>query len=89
MDVDADLAFASFREGIEKKIGDADAVTHLNLAQAYGQMGLMADAIRQAAITLGEGTPLAVASRALNWIFSPDLARPDAMGTIARMLQGE
>ena len=86
--VDVGNVFASSKAGIEN-IGDADDVTHLDLAQAYGEMGLMPDAIREAATALREGAPLTIASRALNWIFSPGRAEPDALGTVARILQSE
>jgi hypothetical protein len=88
-DVDVEKVLASFKAGVEKHISDADAVTHLDLAHAYGEMGLMGDAIREGATALREGAPLPVASRALNWIFSPGRARSDALGAVARILQSE
>jgi hypothetical protein len=65
-DVDVEKVLASFKVGIEKHIGDANDVVHFDLAAANGEMGLMADAIREAATPLREGAPLTVAGRALN-----------------------
>jgi hypothetical protein len=89
VDIDVEEVFAVFKAGVEKQISTDDASTHLDLAQAYGEMGLMADALRAAATALGERAPLTVASRALNCIFSPGRAEPDALPTIARALRSE
>jgi hypothetical protein len=63
-------------------------LVHLDLARAYGEMGLMDDAIREAATALGERAPAAIASQAMNWMFSPPRAEPDALRIIARALRG-
>ena len=62
-----------------------DARTHLDLAIAYGEMGLSFDAIRSAANALHERAPLSVASRALDWLFGPARARP---GTLRALIDG-
>ena len=85
--IDAEEAFASFKAGVAKEIRFDDAVAHFDLALAYGGMGLMLDAIREAATALGERAPLALASRAVNWIFASERAHPDALETIARGLR--
>jgi hypothetical protein len=77
------------KAAVEKQIGSDATQAHLDLAHAYGEMGLMADAIREAATALGEGARLTLASQALNWLFSPKRAHPDALPTIARILRGE
>ena len=53
--------FAAFKAGVAKQISADDAQTHFNLAVAYGEMGLLADAVREAAIALGEAASLPVA----------------------------
>ena len=73
---------------VEKQLG-TDALAHLDLAQAYGDMGLMDDALRTAAVALEERATLPIASRALNWMFSPGRAEPDALPTVARILRSE
>src|ERR1700683_5344748 len=45
---------------VEKHIG-TDALAHLDLAQAYGDMGRMDDALRTAAVALEERAPLPIA----------------------------
>jgi hypothetical protein len=87
--VNVEEVYTAFKAGMEKHISVDDASTHLDLAQAYGEMGLMADALRTATTALGERAPLTIASRALNWIFSPGRAAPDALPTIARILRSE
>ncbi len=88
-EVNVEELFATFKLGVEKHIGAEDALTHLDLGRAYGEMGLMADAIREVATALGERAPRTIASEALNWILSPERAHPDALRTIASMLRDE
>jgi hypothetical protein len=73
---------------VGKHLG-TDALAHLDLAQAYGEMGLMEDALRTAATALEKRAPLPIASQALNWMFSPGRAEPDALPTVARILRSE
>jgi hypothetical protein len=88
-DANAEEICAGFKAGVEKNISADDALAHFDLAQAYDEMGLMGDAIREAATALGERAPPAVAGRALNWLFLPGRAEPDALRAIARTLQSE
>jgi hypothetical protein len=69
---------------VMQEIGD-DAVVHFDLAVAYDQAGLVADAVREAARALGGKAPLAFTARVLSWLFARNRARPDAWPTIARM----
>jgi hypothetical protein len=88
-DLNFEEVFAGFRAGVEKHIRSEDAQTHLDLAVAYGEMGLMADAVREAAIALGERAPIRIADQTLNWILSPERAHVDALPIIAKILRGE
>jgi hypothetical protein len=86
---DVEEILAAFKTGLEKHIRVEDASVHLDLAQAYGEMGLMGDAIREAATALGERAPATIASQAMNWIFSRQRAEPDALRIIASGLRNE
>ena len=87
-DLNAEEVFASFKAGVAKQISADDAQTHLDLAVAYGEMGLRADAIREAAIALGERAPVPIANRAMKWLFAPGRASPDALPTLVASLRG-
>ena len=88
VELDVEEVLAAFRTGLARHLS-ADALVHLDLAQAYGEMGLMGDAVREAATALGERAPATIASQALNWLFSPGRAEPDALRSIARALRSE
>jgi hypothetical protein len=85
--VNVEEVFTAFKEGLARHLSTDDAQSHFDLAVAYGEMGLMADAIREAVIAFGEGAPLPIASRALNWLFAPGRAHPDALRTIVASLR--
>jgi len=88
-EVNAEEVFAAFKAGVEKQISADDAQTHLDLAVAYGEMGLIADAVREAATALGERASPTIATRAVNWLFAPGRAHPEALRTISRTLRSE
>jgi tetratricopeptide (TPR) repeat protein len=43
-EVDVDLVFAKFKEGVKAVVKDSDAATHYDLGLAYREMGLLDDA---------------------------------------------
>ena len=74
---------AELKRGVEREIAADDAHTRLELAIAYDAMGLMNDAIREAAIAFDERAPEAIARRALDWLFAPERC---TKGTLASLL---
>ncbi len=50
--IDTAPVFEAFKEGVAKQISDQDAESHLNLAEAYREMGLFLDARREAGIAI-------------------------------------
>jgi hypothetical protein len=68
-------AAASFEELRERLPQASDASTHLDLAIAYREMGLPADAVEEAGVALRNQTSLTPreCSTALSLIFAPDL----------------
>jgi hypothetical protein len=85
---DANLkeVFEQFKTGVQQQIGD-NAQAHFDLAVAYDEMGLVADAVREAATALGAKAPLAFKTRVLSWLFARERARPDALAAITTMLR--
>jgi hypothetical protein len=84
--VDAEEVFRKFKEGIAREIPAGDAQSHADLAMAYGEMGLMADAFREAAIALRETAPRPIVCRVLAWMFDPAHARPEAVAVLRAMM---
>ncbi|HEY6728564.1 MAG TPA: tetratricopeptide repeat protein, partial [Polyangiaceae bacterium] len=46
-DVDVDLVFEKFKEGVRAQVSEADSSTHYDLGVAYKEMGLLSDAIQE------------------------------------------
>lgn len=46
-DVDVDLVFEKFKEGVRAQVSEADSSTHYDLGVAYKEMGLLADACQE------------------------------------------
>jgi hypothetical protein len=69
---------------------DAEKVfrAHADLALAYSDMGLLSDALREAAIALHETAPRAIVHRVLAWMFDPVRARPDALAALRAAMMG-
>jgi hypothetical protein len=84
--VDPEAVFRKFKEGIASEIPAGNAQAHADLAMAYAEMGLMADAFREAAIALRETAPRPVVRRVLGWLFDPAHARPDALAVLRAMM---
>ena len=61
----------------------SDIQPHCDLAIAYAETGLDADAIREGAVALGENVPRHVAQRFFAWLFDPPRARPGALRAVA------
>jgi hypothetical protein len=72
---------ALFEEFKRTQVTD-DARAHLDLARAYGEMGLTFDAIRSAGSALHESAPLSIARLALEWLFARNRAEPGALETL-------
>jgi hypothetical protein len=85
--INVEEVFAAFKRGAEKQASADDAQAHLDLAGAYGEMGLMTDAVREGSVALGAGASLAISSRALNWLFARGRAHPDALPAVVADLR--
>jgi hypothetical protein len=81
--MDLERVFTEFKRGVEKAISVDDAQTRLDLAIAYAEMGLMHDAVREAAHAFSERAPDTVARHAAEWLFAP---RRCARGTLTSLL---
>lgn len=46
-DVDVDLVFEKFKEGVRAQVSEADSSTHYDLGVAYKEMGLLSDACQE------------------------------------------
>lgn len=71
-----DAAFERFKEGVARQISPGDAHSHLNLAAAYAEMGLLLDARREAGMAVRATHP-EVALEALTLLLAPPLLRGD------------
>jgi hypothetical protein len=83
---DAERAFADFKAGVAGVIADADVFAHLELANAYAEMGLAIDAVRSAARVLSADAGPLLAQRAVELIFGQH-ARPDALEYTLRAMR--
>jgi hypothetical protein len=85
--LDIEEVFREFKEGVAKHIADDDFSAHFELARAYAEMGLVPDALREAAIAIQERAPHATAMRALNWVLDPARAKPEAFALLVSALR--
>lgn len=85
-DVDVEKVFRRFREGVRKQIAVEDVDSHLALATAYREMGLVADAVREAATAFEHASDHARKNDALSIVLDPRLLQPDALGYLRRWL---
>lgn len=85
-EIDLDRAFEAFKEGVAKQISAGDAASHGRLAEAYREMGLHADAIREAAIAVAAATVPATAKAPLAFLLTPPLLTPDGLGRLRERL---
>jgi len=85
-DIDPDRLFEEFKEGVAKNISVNDANSHSHLAEAYREMGLYADAVREAALALGAAVATRTADIPLRLLLTAPLLRPDGLERLRRRL---
>lgn len=84
-EIDVDAAFERFKEGVARHISPGDAHSHLNLAVAYAEMGLLLDARREAGMAVRATHP-EVALEALTLLLAPPLLRDDGVAHLRAYL---
>lgn len=84
-DGDAEELFQRFKEGVAQAISPDDFQSHADLAQAYKEMGLNTDALREAAVALESPK----ASRtALRVVLTAPLLKPGGLEELKVRLGG-
>jgi hypothetical protein len=86
-DVDAEELFRRFTEGVAATISPDDTQSHADLSQAYKEMGLNSDALREAAIALERGTNPEVIRAALRVVLTAPLLKPGGLKELKARLQ--
>lgn len=85
--------FQEFKAGVEKQIPVEDFEVHYDLAEAYREMGLLADALREAGLVLlttaTRVTPIAtkMTDLALRLVLTPPLLEPRGITALERLLR--
>jgi hypothetical protein len=79
--------FPSFKEGVSNAISPDDAASHADLAVAYAEMGLRADALREAGIALTITSRSPVTQVALRVLFGSALMTPSGLRALQRRLR--
>jgi hypothetical protein len=67
------VLFAEFKRGVERVLSAEDVESHLNLGLAYREMGLCADAVREAAVALLAARDEATRKTALEMLLTEPL----------------
>lgn len=83
---DADQVFEAFKEGVAQQIAKDDADSHLNLAEAYSEMGLLVDARREAAVAITAGSTTRTTIAALRLLLTPPLLPDGALNRLRERL---
>jgi hypothetical protein len=90
-EVERDLR--EFKAGVAKQISAEDFESHFDLAEAYREMGLFDDALREAAVVLTTASPklTAVATKVteltLRLVLTPPLLKPRGLDQLRRQLR--
>jgi len=84
---DVEEAFRSFKEGVAAEIAADDTRAHADLALAYAEMGLSADALREASLVLGRAADVDATETALRAVLSPSLVKPSGLRELKRRLR--
>lgn len=81
--------FVDFTKGLERVAASADAETHLDLGMAYGEMGLVGDALMEAAraLRLEHHLSRTRAREALGLLFNRRHLRVDLDATLVELRQ--
>jgi hypothetical protein len=77
--IDVEAVWAAFRRGVEAQIAPSDVDSHLRLADAYVEMGLHEDAVREAVVAFHGARDRAQAEGALRLLLSAPLLKPGGL----------
>ncbi|HSQ63766.1 MAG TPA: hypothetical protein VLM85_11155 [Polyangiaceae bacterium] len=78
--------FAKFKQGVRNMVSPNDVLAHCDLATAYKEMGLAADALREATVAFAPDVEHRFANWMFNMVFDPGTARPEAfLAVVARL----
>ncbi len=83
---DSDRAFEEFKSAVATAIPKEDADSHLNLAEAYSEMGLYLDARREAAAAIASPSTKRTTAAALRLLLTPPLLPKDALARLRERL---
>jgi hypothetical protein len=86
-EIDVERVFDAFREGITKQISTDDVDSHTHLAEAYREMGMYVDAVREAAIAVTGALAPRSAQGPLGLLLTPPLLRWDGMERLRQRLR--
>lgn len=87
IDREASEALAEFKRGVEKAIGSDNGEAHLNLAQAYAEMGLYEDARREAGTAILAGAVRSFVQPALRILLTEPLLSSDGRQRLRELLR--
>jgi hypothetical protein len=85
-EIDIERVFDQFKEGVAKQISADDVDSHTHLAEAYREMGMYVDAVREAAIAVTAAVAPRSAEGPLGFLLTPPLLRPDGLGRLRERL---
>jgi hypothetical protein len=87
--IDVEEVSRTFQAALASGVSGYDAMPHADLAQAYKEMGLNSDALREAAIVLdGRTSPSRDATRiALTVVLTAGLLKPDGLKELKSRLR--
>jgi hypothetical protein len=81
-----DEALVRFKESVRDQISDEDAESHANLAEAYREMGLYEDSIREAAMAVAAARDARVMKTAVEMLLSTPLLKRGGLGPLRTRL---
>lgn len=87
LSVDAEKVCAELKERVAATLSPDDARAHYDLACAYAEMGLSADAVHEATFSLGDTVAFDRAQKVLDWMFDERHTRPDTFTRIVSALR--
>ncbi|MFO0739923.1 MAG: hypothetical protein U0270_28755 [Labilithrix sp.] len=89
---DVERVFEEFKAGVAKQIRADDFEAHLDLAEAYREMGLLEDALREAGLVLTSASkrvlpiPTKMTDIALRLLLTPPLLKPRGLHHLELLL---
>ena len=85
-EIDIERTLEAFKEGVAKQISADDVDSHTNLAEAYREMGLYVDALREAAIAVTAAVVPRSAEAAVGFLLAPPLLTPNGLERLRERL---